>query len=378
MALRGAVLGIVVALLGCSEAERSPRPASEQPVDAASPISTSEGGATREAAIQAEPEAATPTPEWPVDAADEIPRGSPSEHVQVLYNRGNAPASQVRSIHVDADGVYWWQGQNSLVQGTRDGSGPAQQVAQWQRGSGARPNIQSDDEHLYWLDKLEIYRRPKAGGEAEAISLEIEANAFAVTDRHLYAAAWGCPVVMRIDKQTLAIESQSIVLNNPGSGPTTVFEDDGEVFCSAWSSVYVIRQWGQEAERLTDVADRIEGAVVTGSYVYWIDTHGGGGLATIGRVPRSGGRAEAFDYADTFFSLGSTRLVRGASEDALWFSDGRYLVSFDTQEHRYSVRAFDAPLDLTISGDHIYWTAQYLVYEIRRMPLDAPPLYHLR
>ena len=182
---------------------------------------------------------------------------------------------------------------------------------------------------------------------------------------------WGCPLIMRIDKQTLAAESMSIVLDKPGSGPTTVIEDGGEVFCAAWSSVYVIRNWGEPAERLTNVGDRIWGMVVVGQYVYWLDRHRerGGQDRACGQAR---GQPGGLRISDAFMGTGATRLVRDASGETLWYSDGEYLVSFAPATADYAVRAYDGPIDLSIGDGYIYWTAQVGVNGIKRMPLVPP------
>jgi hypothetical protein len=321
-------------------------------------------------------EAAQPQ-QFPVDDWQQIVRGSPAEHIGALYDRGTETTSPVYDVHADADGVYWGQMLGKLFRGSPDGRTSPEQIGQWHRKYPAGFGITSDETHVYWLDKLEIYRRPKAGGETETITLELEANGFSVTDRYIYAAVWGCPLIYRIDKATLAIESQSIVLDKPGSGPTTVLEDAGEVFCGSWSSVYVIRQWGQEAERLTNVAEHVEGMAVVDGHVYWLDRHSTGS-PTIGRVPRAGGESEVFVFSDLFISPGVTRLLRESMGKTLWYSDGRYLLSFETATGRYAVRAFDGPIDIAISDGYIYWTAQFGINGVKRMPLDAPLLYQIR
>ena len=211
--------------------------------------------------------------------------------------------------------------------------------------------------------------RPEVSRRRSA--LEAEANGFSLGERYIYAAMWGCPLIMRIDKQTLAAESMSIVLDKPGSGPTTVIEDGGEVFCAAWSSVYVIRNWGELAERLTNVGDRIWGMVVVGQYVYWLDRHGERGGLKIARAAQARGQPGGLRILRRSTGTGATRLVRETGE-TLWYSDGEYLVSFAPATADYAVRAYDGPIDLSIGDGYIYWTAQVGVNGIKRMPLRCP------
>jgi len=360
----GAGMGILLVLLGCSASRPGAPPGPEAAVAARS---------STEAAVPDPPQALPHPPQvLPVDEPKQLTRGTPADYV--LYDRGVDETSLVHGIHADVDGVYWEQSSARLIAGAKDGSSPPKQIGQWnQRGS----EIASDELHVYWLDRTQIYRRPKAGGETETIQLEAEANGFSVAERYIYAAVWGCPLITRIDKQTLAMESMSIVLDEPGSGPTTVVEDGGEVFCAAWSSVYVIRKWAEPAERLANVADRIWGMVVAGDHVYWLDRHGNA-VAKIARVARVGGSPEVFEFSDVFMWVGTTRLVRDASSETLWYSDGQYLVSFATATRTYAVRANDGPIDLSISDGYIYWTAQQGVNGIKRMPLDASVLYHIK
>jgi len=89
---------------------------------------------------------------------------------------------------------------------------------------------------------------------------------------------------------------------------------------------------------VANVADRIWGMVVAGDHVYWLGRHGRDAVV-LGR---------------------------------------QYLVSFATATRTYAVRANDGPIDLSISDGYIYWTSQHRVHSIKRMPLDAPVLYHIQ
>ena len=361
-------VAVVATLFGCSDGERQSgtQGAGASAADSAQPV----GGAPFEPA---------PEPQsFPVDDPTKLPPGTPFEHIQVLYDRGTEPGSLVYDIHADDGAVYWGQTRGRLYRGSQDGTAAPEQIGEWQRSFPGAFGITSDETHVYWLDKVDIYRRPKAGGDTELITLEAEANGFSVSERYLYGAVWGCPLIYRVDKQTLAIESQSIVLDEPGSGPTFVIEDGGEVFCGSWSSVYVVREWGGEAERLTGVADRIEGMVVAGDYVYWLDRHDSG-APTLGRVARKGGSPELFPITDSFMGRGATRLVSEPSGETLWHSSsGGWVVSFSTKTLKYSIRAHDGPIDLAIYDGYIYWTAQVGVNGVKRMPLNAPVVYRVK
>jgi hypothetical protein len=350
-------LSVVALIHGCDGA-----PTPQKSTSDAAARSVSDGGGGSE-------------PAFPVSDVRMLPRGAPARHIQTLYDLGTDATSTLYDLSVDEGAVYWSQTPARLFAGSKDGRATPEHIGQWHRNVPAGLGIAHDTDHVYWLDKQELYRRAKSGGEAERITLDGEANGFTIGRRYIYVAAWGCPRITRIDKATLSREHIEVTLSSPGSGPTTLVEDGDELFCAAWSSVYVVRRWDEAAVRLTDSGERIWGAVVMGDYVYWLNRSRASVQPAIARVPRGGGSAEIFELEGSLLFNGATSLVREPNAERLWYSDGKLLISFDVATKRYAVRASEAPVAIALDDAHVYWASEFHRSAIRRMPLDAPVLY---
>ena len=77
---------------------------------------------------------------------------------QLLYVTGAGVAATVDSLHVDGDTLYWGGG-GLIWRASKDGSGTPVTFAEWNNTTATW--MLSDDQYLYWFDKVGLFRKRK-------------------------------------------------------------------------------------------------------------------------------------------------------------------------------------------------------------------------
>src|SRR6185436_1896808 len=202
----------------------------------------------------------------PADGGDGLP-------TFLLYETGAGVGSPIYALHVDSGAVYWVQRDQGIYRGSRDGRGPA---VRWGAIKGPYSDtLTSDDQRVYWIEHSKLLYKDKNGsGEGEVVlPWDHTGGALAIDDRYVYTAMPGCPAILRLDKQSLALEEMDIpgIAADPRGGMTTLRLRDGGFYCAGWSNIFWIAGWQQPAQKLVSSANRLWGMAPAAGSLYWIN-----------------------------------------------------------------------------------------------------------
>ncbi len=316
-------------------------------------------------------------------------------------------------VHVDSHAVYWVQKAGRLHRGSLDGAAPALHIGQY-AGTLGGEGIRSDETHVYFLDGAFLRRWPKATGEPcsdyyRCPSVEDTAllwehpggpGPLFVDGRYVYVAMDGCAAITRYDKQEMEPVEVYVTLpeQGPGNGPTTLEVDGKDVYCASWGNVFKIPWWDEPLTTVdgNDPSVRLAGSevpiwamVLSDEHVYWVERPQVGETLSFGRVPRQGGTPQKIEPPEgVFVNSVSNRIVYDSSHrrvffsasarplETTWRNTGAFIAALSTDTLAFTFYARENPTGhFAIDERYLYWTSSYLVYGVRRMPLDTEPLY---
>ncbi|MDQ2642179.1 MAG: hypothetical protein M3020_00065 [Myxococcota bacterium] len=205
--------------------------------------------------------------------------GGLSEGEELLYELGLNETSQVNQLLIDGPYAYWYQRTAQLYRAPKDGSGPIDVFGRWENTlSGSR--IASDDTFIYWLDRTHLRRKPKSGGDTESIDLGADYGStdFALTDDAIIVTAFGCPSVVRIDKQTLEVSPLGEPLDFEVilAGHTTLIASGTALYCANYQRLVRVDLVDGTKTLLSDALTGFRAMANLESSLYLLDFMGSG------------------------------------------------------------------------------------------------------
>jgi hypothetical protein len=284
----------------------------------------------------------------------------------VLYDLGDSPQSPTYGLHVDADGVYWFQRDGGLYRGSRDGRKPVEHWSQLKVIYAG--TMISDAERLYWIAEDKLAWKAKISGEEGDVKLSWNhsGGGLAIDDGYVYVAMIGCPAITRVDRKTLVAEEMYIpdIPVDPNGGGSRIIAANGGLYCGSWSNVFWISGWNQPAKKLVATARRVWALAQVGDNVYWLNNPGSSTthLTSIGRVAISTGVVTEFPEEPV---AGASNFI--VSPDAKWL--------FHSTTATLYAFSIEAPNYVPVLPPD--FTGRRLAFYGRNIASDGEALYYL-
>jgi hypothetical protein len=350
------VLGILVGLaLGCSRSSFMPP---EGSTGAAGGQGFRDAGGSSDAqdwpdTNEAGADALVPgTPEWQAAMGAQV---NAAIQKYSILNLGPENMTVTLALAVDDTYVYWSQSAYKIMRARKDGSSGGEAIATFPLNPLGY-ELASDNKYLFWLDQTRLLRMPRDAKNAQEefpLPWNFEGGDMLLSGDYVYLAMFGCPAIVRYQRDTLARDDTYIDgVTRPATGTTGLFKVGDALVCGSGSNIFVIDQWGGTARKIVDNVERLWALTVFENTVFWIDHPFDVNVPfAIGATPLAGGAAQLFRAPggdpSPLFALPTERLL-------VFTGIGVSTFSISTHEFRFLVRLRGGSDSIAVDDAYVY------------------------